>query len=68
MGDVRRRSLDVQSWYEVPRDDPALPEVHTYTDRMSYDPGDEVEFHTDDCSEWTLEIYRDGYEPEIVHR
>lgn len=58
-----------QVWYEVPRGDPAIPEVHTYTDQMSYDPGDEVEFHsTATASEWTLEIYRDGYEPEFVHR
>ncbi len=28
-------------WYEVPRGDPAIPEVHTYTDQMSYDPGDD---------------------------
>ena len=32
--------------YDIPRDDQAIPEVHTYTDRMSYDPGDEVEFHS----------------------
>jgi hypothetical protein len=36
-------------WYEVPRGDPAIPEVHTYTDRMSYDPGEVVEFHSTDC-------------------
>jgi len=56
-------------WYEIPRDDQAIPEVHTYTDRMSYDPGDEVEFHsTATAPEWTLEIYRDGHRPEVVHR
>ena len=56
-------------WYEVPRGDPAVPEVHTYTNRMSYDPGEEVEFHsTATAPEWTLEIYRDGYQPEVVHR
>jgi hypothetical protein len=55
-------------WYEVPRGDPAVPEVHSYTDRMSYDPGDEVVFHsTATATEWTLQIYRDGYEQEVVH-
>ena len=33
-------------WYEAPRGDPSLPEVYTYTDAMSYDPGDEVVLHT----------------------
>jgi hypothetical protein len=56
-------------WYEVPRGDLTIPEVYTYTDRISYDPGEEVEFHsTATAAEWTLEIYRDGYRPEVVHR
>jgi hypothetical protein len=32
------------NWYEAPREDPAWPEVYTYTDAMSYVPGDEVRF------------------------
>jgi hypothetical protein len=57
-----------KTWYEIPRGDPAIPEVHTYTNRMSYDPGDEVEFHsTATAPEWTLEIYRDGYRPETIY-
>ena len=56
-------------WYEAPRDDPSLPEVYTYTDAMSYDPGDEVVFHTSTTAPgWTLEIYRDGYRPQTVHK
>ena len=56
-------------WYEAPRDDPSLPEVYTYTDAMSYDPDDEVVFHTSTTApNWTLEIYRDGYRPETVHK
>ncbi|MBL8584127.1 MAG: hypothetical protein JNL61_18110, partial [Rhizobiaceae bacterium] len=56
-------------WYEAPHDNPALPEVYTYTDAMSYDPGDEVVFHSSTTApQWTLDIYRDGYEPETVHR
>ncbi len=56
-------------WYEAPRDDPSLPEAYTYTDAMSYDPGDEVVFHTSTTApNWTLEIYRDGYRPRTVHK
>ena len=56
-------------WYEVPRGDPALPEVHTYTDAMSYDPGDEVVFHSSStATAWSLDIYRDGTAPRTVHR
>ena len=35
-----------QPWYEAPREDPEVPEVYTYTDAMSYDPGSEVAFHS----------------------
>ena len=35
-----------QPWYEAPRGDPAIAEVYTYTDAMSYDPGDEVVFRS----------------------
>jgi len=56
-------------WYEAPRDDPTLPEVYTYTGAMSYDPNDEVVFHTSTTApNWTLEIYRDGYRPQTVHK
>ena len=55
-------------WYEAPREDPALPEVYTYTDAMSYDPGEEVAFHASTTAPaWSLEIYRDGLAPETVH-
>ncbi len=56
-------------WYEAPRDDPAWPEVYTYTNAISYDPGDEVVFHSSATAPaWTLEIYRDGAAPETVHK
>ena len=55
-------------WYEAPREDPAVPEVYTYTDAMSYAPGDEVAFHTSTTARsWTLQVYRDGNEPVLVH-
>lgn len=55
-------------WYEAPREDPALPEVYTYTDAMSYAPGDEVRFHASTTApSWDLQIYRDGFQPEMVH-
>ena len=56
-------------WYDAPREDPEWPEVHTYTDLMSYDPGDEVVFHSSTHAvEWTLEIVRDGLKPVSVFR
>lgn len=57
-----------QPWYEAPRDDPAVAEVYTYTDRISYDPGEEVVFRSSStAASWTLQIYRDGFAPEMVH-
>ncbi len=55
-------------WYEAPHEDPAFPEVYTYTDAMSYAPGEEVQFHSSTTAPvWSLEIYRDGWRPEPVH-
>jgi hypothetical protein len=57
-----------QPWYEAPREDPHVPEVYTYTDAISYDPGDEVTFHSSATAKtWRLQIYRDGLEPEMLH-
>lgn len=57
-----------QPWYEAPREDPDVPEVYTYTDAMSYDPGEEVAFHSSATAKtWRLQIYRDGIAPEMVH-
>jgi hypothetical protein len=57
-------------WYDAPREDPAWPEVHVYTDAISYDPGDEVAFHASThASTYTLEVVRDGLEPvRVFHR
>jgi hypothetical protein len=55
-------------WYEAPREDPAFPEVYTYTDAISYAPGDEVRFHSATAAPlWSIEVYRDGWRPEPVH-
>lgn len=54
--------------YEFPREDPAFAEVHVYTDRMSYDPGETVEFHGSTTADhWSIQIYRDGAAPRMVH-
>jgi hypothetical protein len=56
-------------WYDAPREDPSWPEVHTYTDDMSYAPGDTVVFRTSThAKEWSIEIVRDGLNPQPVHR
>lgn len=54
-------------WYDAPREDPAWPEVHTYTDAMSYDPGDTVVFYSSThAQQWSLEVVLDGLNPETV--
>lgn len=60
--------LHLAHWYEVPRGDPDLPEVHVYTDALSYAPGETVEFRAS-CNgpDWTLQIWRDGADPALVH-
>jgi hypothetical protein len=55
-------------WYETPREDPAWPEVYSYTDAISYAPGDEVRFHSSTTApRWSLQIYRDCLQPEPVY-
>src|SRR5690606_35951821 len=56
-------------WYDAPREDPTWPEVHTYTDQMSYAPGETVVFRSSTHAQsWVLEVVRDGLRPETVHR
>ncbi|WP_255468897.1 N,N-dimethylformamidase beta subunit family domain-containing protein [Reyranella sp. CPCC 100927] len=55
-------------WYEAPREDPAVPEVYTYTDAISYAPGSEVAFHSSTTAvQWTIQVWRDGVTPTLVH-
>ena len=55
-------------WYEAPHNDPVFAEVYTYTDAMSYAPGEEVSFHSSTTAPvWSLEIYRDGFRPTPVY-
>ncbi|HEX5292857.1 MAG TPA: N,N-dimethylformamidase beta subunit family domain-containing protein [Streptosporangiaceae bacterium] len=54
---------------ERPSADPAASEVWCYTDRLSYAPGDRVDFHLSaTAASFTLEITRDGAAPETVFR
>jgi hypothetical protein len=54
--------------YHAPREDPELAEVYVYTPRMSYDPGETVEFHGScNADTWSIQIYRDGHRPEMAH-
>ena len=62
-------SWQEQRWYEAPRADPSWPEVHVYTDAMSYAPGETVQFHAStNAPAWSMEITRDGLHPVTVHR
>jgi hypothetical protein len=55
-------------WHEAPHGDPAWPEVFTYTDALSYAPGETVRFHASTTApRWSLQIYRDGWRPQPVH-
>ena len=76
MNVVKRHSLAMHPgdswhlahWYEAPREDPAVPEVYTYTDALSYAPGSTVAFHASTtAARWSLTVYRDGAEPTLVH-
>ncbi len=53
--------------YETPIDDPTLPQVFVYTDRLSYAPGDTIAIHAS-CTmgHFTLDIVRDGVKPTHV--
>ncbi|RRH94114.1 hypothetical protein EH240_27835 [Mesorhizobium tamadayense] len=56
-------------YYETVFQDPTHLEVFTYTDRMSYRPGDTVRFHTSTTAErFDISIVRDGLSPlKIAH-
>ena len=55
-------------WYEYPSNDSSILEVWTYTDHISYAPGDTVDFHMycsgEHCS---LSIARDGIDSTPVY-
>ncbi|MEU0520335.1 N,N-dimethylformamidase beta subunit family domain-containing protein [Streptosporangium sp. NPDC006007] len=49
--------------------EPGATEVWSYTDRFSYLPGETVDLHlSSTAAEFSLEIIRDGAEPETVFR
>ena len=55
--------------YETPIDDPSLPQLFVYTDRLSYAPGETVVIHASaTMGEFTTEIVRDGRTPTRVAR
>lgn len=57
-----------RNWYEFPREDPTVPEVYTYTDAMSYAPGDDVILHVStNASTYSVEIVKDGLNPLTVY-
>ena len=56
------------SFFEAPLEDPNHLEIWCYTDRASYRPGETVEFrHSTTAKMFSLEIYRDGAEREIIY-
>ena len=67
MGQQTELAIDTH-WYEYPSDDPNILEVWTYTDQISYRPGDTVRFHSY-CSgsSYCLKVERDGPQLEPAH-
>ena len=54
--------------FQFPREDRELAEVFVCTARMSFDPGETVEFYGSATADnWSIQIYRDGFQPEMVH-
>lgn len=64
-----RVELGIDShWFEFPSNDAAKLEIWSYTDRLSYAPGDLVEFRTYCSGEtFSLTVVRDGPVEEVVH-
>jgi hypothetical protein len=55
-------------FYERPLEDPDYLEVWCYTDKISYLPGEQVNFHTSTtATELSIEVVRDGPTPKTVH-
>ena len=58
-----------QNWYEFPREDDKYYEVYTYTDALSYSPGETVNFHTSSTAKiYSLEIEKDGAETVSIYK
>lgn len=56
-----------ENFYECASNDPGVLQVWCYTDRLSYAPGDTVQFHVSTTAErFDLEIARDGVRREVV--
>jgi hypothetical protein len=56
------------NFFEVPLEDPGYLEVWSYTDKISYLPGEEVEFHTSTTGKlFSIEVIRDGLKPKSVY-
>lgn len=53
--------------YQTAEANPAVLEAYCYTDRISYEPGEEVAIHASSTApEIELEILRDGLHPQVI--
>ena len=58
----------IPHFYEAPMDDPDYLEVWCYTQALSFEAGETVDFHLNTtASKLSLEILRDGGEQVSVH-
>lgn len=68
---VRAQGFDATlvNFYEAPATDPNEIEAWCYTDHITYEPGDEVAFHTSSTAKTlTIDVLRDGVKRDSVHR
>ncbi len=57
------------NFFEAPMGDPEYLEVWCYTDKLSYLPGEEVQFHiSTTASQFSIELIRDGHIPLSIHK
>ncbi|NED08246.1 hypothetical protein G3I55_42200 [Streptomyces sp. SID6648] len=63
-----RSAWSIPGWQpERPRGNPDIKEIWCYTDRFSYDPGEEVAVHVHTTADtYDIEVIRDGLTPATV--
>jgi|GEM_PF-112694 len=63
----RSVATNIMHWFEFPCEDKNELEVWSYTDKLTYGPGDTVSLHVNTTAEtYDLEIFRDGGKWESV--
>ena len=65
----RKLLANVAYWFEFPSEDKTELEVWSYTDKLTYGPGDTVSLHVNTTAkDYSVEIFRDGGTWESVYK